>query len=67
LGPTKPSTQWVLDALSSGVKWLGFEVDNSPPPGFEVKNVYGAISPLPQYTFMMLIKQGLHIHGMVLG
>jgi len=41
-------TQWVL-----GVKWLGCEVDHSPPPSAEVKNVCGAISPLCQHVFML--------------
>jgi hypothetical protein len=31
LGPTHPPIQWVLGALSLGVKWPGREADQSPP------------------------------------
>jgi hypothetical protein len=46
LGPTQPPIQWVLGALSSGVKRLGREPNHSPPSSAEVKNG-GAIPPLP--------------------
>jgi hypothetical protein len=54
LMPTQPPMQWVLGALSQGVKWLGHEPDHSPPPSPNVKNG-GAIPPLP-----------ICLHGMVL-
>jgi hypothetical protein len=37
LGPTQPPIQWVLGALSLGVKRPGREADNSPPSSAEVK------------------------------
>jgi hypothetical protein len=37
LGPTQPLIQWVLGALSLGVKQLGCEADHSPPYSAEVK------------------------------
>jgi hypothetical protein len=41
LGPTQPPTQWVLGALTSGIKRLGREADHSPPSNAEVKNCVG--------------------------
>jgi hypothetical protein len=38
LGPTQPPIQWVPGALSLGVKWPGYEADNSPPSSVKVKN-----------------------------
>jgi hypothetical protein len=37
LGPTQPPIQWVLGALSLGVKRPGREADHSPPSSAEVK------------------------------
>jgi hypothetical protein len=37
LEPTQPPIQWVVGALSVGVKRLGRETDNSPPSTAEVK------------------------------
>jgi hypothetical protein len=37
LGPTQPPTQWVLGALSLGVKRRGREADHSLPSSAEVK------------------------------
>jgi hypothetical protein len=37
LGPTQSPIQWVLGALSLGVKRLGSEADHSPPSSAEVK------------------------------
>jgi hypothetical protein len=37
LGPTHPPIQWVLGALSPGVKRPGRESDHSPPTSAEVK------------------------------
>jgi hypothetical protein len=53
LGITQPLIQWVLEALSPGVKRLG-HAHRSPPSSSEVKNG-GAIPPLP-----------IHLHGVVL-
>jgi hypothetical protein len=36
-GPTKPPIQWILGALSLGVKLPGREADHSPPSSAEVK------------------------------
>jgi hypothetical protein len=30
LGPNQPPLQWVPEALSPGVKWLGREADHTP-------------------------------------
>jgi hypothetical protein len=43
---TQPPTQWVLGALSLGLKRLGREAYYPPPSNAEVK-IGGAISPLP--------------------
>jgi hypothetical protein len=51
---TQPSIQWMLGALSLGIKQPGPEAYHSPPSNAEVKNG-GATSPLP-----------VHLHGMVL-
>jgi hypothetical protein len=37
LGPTQPPIQWVLRALSLGVKQSGHEADHSQPSSAEVK------------------------------
>jgi hypothetical protein len=37
LGPTQPPIQWVLGALSLGIKRPGREADHSPPSSAEVK------------------------------
>jgi hypothetical protein len=65
--PTQPPIQWVLGALSLGVKWLGCEADLSPPSIAKVKNAQSYTST-PQYDFMAwcLIKQWICLHGMVL-
>jgi hypothetical protein len=46
LGPTPPPLQWVLGAVSPGVKRQGCEADFSAPSSVEVKNG-GAIPPPP--------------------
>jgi hypothetical protein len=38
LRPTQPSIQWVLQALSLGVKRKGREANHSPPSSVKVKN-----------------------------
>jgi hypothetical protein len=37
LGPTQPPIEWVLGALSLGIKRQGLEADQSPPSSAEVK------------------------------
>jgi hypothetical protein len=37
LGPTQPPSQWVLETLSQGTKWLGHESDHSPSYSANVK------------------------------
>jgi len=34
--PTQPPMQWVQGALSSGVKWAGYEVDSAPPSSAQI-------------------------------
>jgi hypothetical protein len=46
LGPIQSPVQWVMEALSPGLMWPGYEADHSPPSSAEVKNI-GAIPPLP--------------------
>jgi len=55
LEPTQTPIQWVLWALLSGVKRQGREADYSPSSSAKVKNVCGAIPPIP-----------IHLHGVVL-
>jgi hypothetical protein len=45
LGPTQHALQWVLGALTQGVKWQRREADHSPPSSAEVNNG-GAIPSL---------------------
>jgi hypothetical protein len=47
LGPTQGPMQWVLGALSPGLKRQGREADNSPPTSAEVKEtgIYTRTSP----------------------
>jgi hypothetical protein len=52
LGPTQPPIQWVLGALSLGVKRLGCEADHSVPTSAEVKNTW-IYTSTPPYTFMV--------------
>jgi hypothetical protein len=40
LGPTQPPIQWVLGALSLGVKRQGHEADHSPPTSAKVKKMW---------------------------
>jgi len=50
LGPIQLRIQWVLEALSLGVKQLESEADHSPPPSAKV-NVWNYTST-PPYIFM---------------
>jgi hypothetical protein len=51
LGPTQSPIQWVLCALSPGVKGPGREADNSSPTSIDVKDTWIYIST-PPYVFM---------------
>jgi hypothetical protein len=48
---SKPPIQWVLEALSPGIKQPVREADYSPPYSAEVKNAWSYIST-PPYVFM---------------
>jgi hypothetical protein len=54
------------ESLSLGVKWLGLEVDHSPPSMTEVENVWICTS-IALYVFMAwyLIKHRIRLHGVV--
>jgi len=56
MGPTQPPIQWVVGALSLGVKQPGREADHSPPSSAEVENAWSYI-PIPP----------IRLHGVVLG
>jgi hypothetical protein len=47
LGSTHPPMQWVLGAISPGVKRPGREANHSPPTSAEVKNTWFYISTPP--------------------
>jgi hypothetical protein len=51
LRPTQPPSQWVLGALSPGVKRPGSEADHSPQTSAKVKKMWIYIST-SQYAFM---------------
>jgi hypothetical protein len=52
LGATEPPIQWVLGALSPGVKRPRREADHSPPASFEVKKIW-IYTSTPPYAFMV--------------
>jgi hypothetical protein len=52
LGLTQSSIQWVLGALSPGIKWPGHEADHSPLTSTKVKKTWVYTSTLP-YVFMV--------------
>jgi hypothetical protein len=62
LGPTQTPIQWVLGALSLGLK-LTTQLHLLPR-----LRIHGATPPLSQYVFTAwyLIKQHIHLHDMVL-
>jgi hypothetical protein len=45
--PNQPPLQWVLEALSTGVKLLGHKADHSPPSSTKVKNAWSYTSTPP--------------------
>jgi hypothetical protein len=49
--PTQPPIQWVLSALTPGIKQQEREVHHLPSFSAEIKKC-GAIPPLPPYAFM---------------
>jgi hypothetical protein len=49
LGPTQPPVQWVLGAISPGVKRTGRETDHPPTSTAEFKNG-GDVPPLPHMS-----------------
>jgi hypothetical protein len=53
LGPTQPPIQWIMEALSTGVKWPGCEADHSAPSSAKVKNAWSYTST-PPHIFMAL-------------
>jgi len=55
LVPTQPPFQWLLGALSLGVKRPGRESDRSPPFSADVKNAWSciSISPLRLHSVML--------------
>jgi hypothetical protein len=52
LGLTQPPIQWLLGALSPGIKRLGREADISPPSNAEVKECVELYLHSPQSVFM---------------
>jgi hypothetical protein len=54
-GPTQPPIQWVLGALSVGVKWSEREADHSLPSSADVKNAWSYTST-----------PAIYFHGVVL-
>jgi hypothetical protein len=51
LGPTQPPIQWVLGAVSPGLKQLGREADHSSPASGEVEKTWIYKSTIP-YVIM---------------
>jgi hypothetical protein len=68
LGPTQPPIQWILRALSLGIKQPACEADHSPLSCAEVKTAwtYTFILPYLLVTWC-LIKQEICLYGVVLG
>jgi hypothetical protein len=66
LVPTQPPTQWILRALSLGIKRSGCEADHSIRllPRLRIR---GAIPPLPiVFIAWYLIEHRMLLHGVVL-
>jgi hypothetical protein len=55
LGLTQPSNQWVLGALSLGIKWPGHESGHSPPSRADVKE-----------CMELYLHSPIRLHGVVL-
>jgi len=60
LGPTQPPVQWVLGALSLGVKQPVHAADLSFPSSADVKNtrIYTPIPPVHLHGMMLSYVQG---------
>jgi hypothetical protein len=65
--PTQPRIKWVPGALTPGAQQPGHKADHSLPSSAEVKNMWSYTS-IPLYVFITwyLIKQAIHLHGVVL-
>jgi len=50
MGLAMPFFQWVVGAVSIGIKWPGDGADHSPPFSAKVKNVWSYTSA-PPYIF----------------
>jgi hypothetical protein len=51
LWPAQPPIQWILEAVSLGVNWLGHEADHSPLSSAKVKKAWSYTST-PPYVFI---------------
>jgi hypothetical protein len=60
LEPTQPPVQWMLGALSLGVKKSGLEGDHTPPSSSEVKNG-GPIPPVPHTSSWHSVQGHLYL------
>ena len=45
LGPTQLPIQCVVWLFSPAIKWLGYEIDHSPPSGVKVRSEWSYTSP----------------------
>jgi hypothetical protein len=54
MASTQPPIQWVLGALSLGVKRPRSEADHSPPASAEVKKMW-IYTSTPPYAFMIVL------------
>jgi hypothetical protein len=62
---TQPPVQWVSEALSSGVKYLGHESYHCPPSVGKVKRVWSLVKNRNSFTFIVTflsIFQGNNLH-----
>jgi len=67
LWPTQPPIQWVVGALSPGVKLQGREADHSSQSSAEVKNVLSCTSTRPISLRDVVLKQWARLHIVILG
>jgi hypothetical protein len=54
---TKPPIQWVPEALTLLLKWLGLEAGHSPPSSTEVRNVWSYTSTPPVRLHGVMLNQ----------
>jgi hypothetical protein len=57
---TQPRKQWVLQALSLGVKQLGCEASHSPSPNAKVMNAWRYTSTSPYIFMAWCLNNGAH-------